>query len=731
MRRFALALIVVGMAVGKIDAQADTVPFRQYSTPDGLPSKQITALAQTNNGLLWVGTKNGLVVCDGRTFRSIPMPDSVQQKGILALEPMPDGSVWAGVGSDVVRVAPHGVVQSHLLDHHNVVEILRRGARVRFVTHLAVWEQHAGRDSLARTPIRYEHLRDVTQVWGADLGPAGDVWIVNGERGPGRVQADGTVDFADPPPPPPTEKPRSESFFDLRFSPDGTALVARAAHLYRFDPEADAFTVLADTLRPAYDIHRRGRVAYLTRRANVLRYDTRARRFLDPVGAPPSLPRATTTAALRGREGGLWIGTQNAGLLHFPTPGARHVTALDGQTIRNGLGFERRGDRVWGTTWGDGLFQLRPQRRHVTPDGHAAWVLLRSQDRRLYGLTPSSEARGRNWYRWTPTGGWQFVAFAEEAVRGYVDRSGTGYFWHNQGLYRHVPSGDTTRRTRLRAWPLDDSQHHLMGPAPNGDLFLFDQGTVLRLRRPDGAVIDTVATLPEHRTAGGRRLTIDKKGRIWCPFDRLLRIDPRTGTTRTILRTAVENVQMAGNGLAMAKTNEGLYLIDANTGAVRRHLTEADGLLSNDVNGSLLLADTLYVGHPSGLTRMPADSLLRAPRAPTAVLTGLEVNLDDRPLPADSLLAQDERAVGFSYTGASFAHPDRVQYEVRLAPRDTAWSTTNRGFTRYTKLAPGTYRFEVRARFEGRTPGPAAAYTFTIPPEIGRASCRERVYCEV
>ena len=715
MRRLACLVLVLGIVFWGTGVRADTTPSRQYTTHDGLPSERVTALAQTTDGLLWIGTQRGLVVYDGHEFRSIAMPDSVQQKQIHALEPMPDGSVWVGVGNNVVQVAPHGAVQRYLLDSHNVVDILWDGERVRFITHLAVWELRAGRDTLSRTSFRYDRLRDVTQVQGAGLGPQGHLWIVNARRGPGRVQPNGRVDFASPPP----DGSQTGPFSDLQFMENGTAVVARASHLYRFEPSTGDFTTIADTLAPRIEIHRRSGTTYLTHGSGVLRYSATENRVLKPVGGGRLLSERTPTEVLRDREGGLWVGTRQAGLLHVPAPAVRHVQSIEGHTPRHGMGLEQHGRALWGNTWGDGLYQLRPWRTRATPDGHTAWILLPSRDGRLHGLTSSNEAQGRNWYQWTPAGGWQFVSFAEFAVRGFVDSSGVGYFWHNQGLYRHVPDGDTTRRTRLRSWPLAESQHHLMGPAPNGDIILFDQGHVLRLQRPDGAVIDTIATVPEHATSGGRRLTVDEEGRIWCPFTNLVRIDPETGTAQTLLEGAeVESVKMAGDSIAMAKTDAGLYLLDARTGALRRHLTEADGLLSNDVNGSLLREDTLYVGHPSGLTLLPTDSLFRSPRMPNAVLTGLEVNLNDRSLPGDSLLGEGERAVGFDYTAASLSYPDRVRYEVRLVPRDTSWRTTERRFTRYTNLSPGTYRFEVRARLEGQAPGPVAAYTFSIPPHF-------------
>ena len=497
MRWFAVLLVAAGLGLGSGPACADTVPYRQYTTHEGLPSKGVLSLAQTSNGLLWIGTRRGLVVCDGHEFRPISMPDSVMGKTVLALEAMPDGSVWAGIESDVVKVAPHGAARSYRLDSHNVVEILRRGEEVVFVTHQAVWKQAETGDSLARTPLQYETLQGVTQAWGADLGPQGRVWTTNGKRGPGQVRPDGTVDFADSPPSS-SEYTEGKTFFDLRFVGNavgsGSALVTRDSCLYRFDSETETFERIADAGRQLGGIRRQRQTAYLTGRVEVLRYDSEARRFQKPAGPFRDLPGTTMTAVLQGRDGGLWIGTQKEGLFHVPVPEACYVQSIDGRTVRHGMGLKNVGGSVWGTTWGDGLLQLRPRRQQAAPGGHTSWVSPWSHDGRLHGPA-GTDLGGRKWYQWAPPdgvpdGGWQFVVFAEGTVRGYVDPSGVGYFWHNRGLYRHVPSGDTTRRTRLRAWPVGESQHHLMGLAPNGDLVLRDAEHLLRLRRPDGAVLD-------------------------------------------------------------------------------------------------------------------------------------------------------------------------------------------------------------------------------------------------
>ncbi|MFB6231972.1 MAG: ATP-binding protein, partial [Salinibacter sp.] len=232
-------------------------------------------------------------------------------------------------------------------------------------------------------------------------------------------------------------------------------------------------------------------------------------------------------------------------------------------------------------------------------------------------------------------------------------------------------------------------------------------------------VKDTLATFPEHAGATGLHMVADPTGQVWGAFESggLLRIDPETDAPHLLLEDeSVRNVRAAGDSLVLASTQNGVYLVSAATGAVRRHLTQADGLLSNTATGAFLTADTLYVSHPNGLTLLPEGQISWGFSSPPSLLTEMEVNLNDQALAGDSALAASERTVGFSFTAPELRYPDRVRYEIRLVPHDTGWQTTQRDFARYTDLEPGTYRFEVRARLGEAPPGPAATYSFTIPP---------------
>lgn len=697
----------------------DAVPVHRYDTHDGLPSRDVNVLAQSTDGLLWIGTDAGLSVYDGRTFRTVALPDSLQSSLVRGLQPMPDGSVWVLMSLGAVQVRPHGSIQSVRFDDAWGRAILRRGETVLFVTRRGVWTLAPGADQPTyqafqheiRAPSGAEGRPPAVGVgtWDAALDDEGRLWMLDGRRGPGRIQPDGSVSFVEVP-----IAPKGRQWYSLAFAGDGTALATQGPNLYRINPDGRSVELLTDTLSTPTRLQRHGNTMYLTREIGVERYDLATRRMREPLGQHHGLDGVVSTTTLRDRSGGLWVGTQN-GLYHYMAPAARHVKRIGDAALQNVRQFMENEHGLWAATWGSGLVQLRPQRRQRVPSGRRQWVRVQALGTSLHALG----APEKEWRRWaSPSNGWERQSIAAGAVRGSVDTSGIGYFWHDDGLYRHTPAADTTSATQLAAWPPDERDYHMVTLAPDGTLLLRDEGALLELRRSDGAVLDTLATFPDHRRAPGRQMVVDEAGRVWCAFwgRGLLRVDPDRDAHRLFLDDAyVIRASLLRERLVAAHTRSGLSLLDTETGTVRRRLTEADGLLSNNVRGSHLASDTLYVAHPRGLSLLPADSLRARPAPPTTVLTGLEVNLEQRPL-TDSVQTAEERAVGFSYTAASLSYPDRVRYEVRLVPQDTTWRTSPRPFTRFTNLDPGTYQFEVRARLGDGSPGPPARYSFAIPP---------------
>lgn len=712
-----------------IPAHADELPFRRYTVSDGLPNEDIRALAQAADGRLYVGTSSGLGVYNGQRFRRVALPDSI---GAVHVDPLTtDGkSVWACAGNEWVLKVRAGRVTRVLPRIQGAERLLMRRDTLHVVARRAYWTLPPDADRPRRQPLKVsfqlpgrERQAGAGQgLEDASFGPRGRLWVLDAHLGPGQLQPDGSVEFADVP-----RGSGPEGWWKhLQFGPDGTALLRGRGTVYRFHPSTERLHSLS-AVKWGGNFYFTQDVVYIPSRDGVARLargrDSGELRALPPLDEQRGLPNVKARCALRDHEGGLWIGT-HGGLLHLFAPDVRHIARMDGEPLVYVGRFTRdaRGG-LWANTWGSGIIRLRPRRDRFTPRGIVHWPTVKSRDRFAHALGQ------RGWFRREPGRGWRKMAPANGAVRGIVDAEGTGYFWHNRGLYRHEP-GRSGPPVQLFSWNESENGRHVHTLAPNGDVILRAKGHLLR-GTPAGAGtssmrFDTLAVLPgDYAEDGTRFMAYDRRGTAWLPFrDRgLVRVETAGDSARveTVLPgRPMLAVTLSGDSLAFAGASDGLYVLDQRDGTLRRHLTADDGLLATTTRSAAIYGDTLYVSHPRGLTAMPLQALFRAPPPPDALLTRVEQEFESVSPHADEDFDASDRTVGFGFAGTAFKNPQRVTYEYRLWPRDTTWASTREGFTRYVDLPPGAYRFEVRARragsFEKNAPhGKTATYLFTIP----------------
>jgi ligand-binding sensor domain-containing protein len=86
----ALWLTVTGLAVN-----AQTYPFREYTTDDGLPQTQSLNIMQDSRGYLWIPTRNGLARFDGYTFISYYRRDGLPSNMVKKVIEDRQGTIWA------------------------------------------------------------------------------------------------------------------------------------------------------------------------------------------------------------------------------------------------------------------------------------------------------------------------------------------------------------------------------------------------------------------------------------------------------------------------------------------------------------------------------------------------------------------------------------------------------------------------------------------------------------
>lgn len=80
--------------------------FDRQNTPPFAADDTISALAEDAGGRLWIGTKRGLVVREGRVFSRAAVLHATGDVRVTALAPAADGGMWAGTSAGLYHCSP-------------------------------------------------------------------------------------------------------------------------------------------------------------------------------------------------------------------------------------------------------------------------------------------------------------------------------------------------------------------------------------------------------------------------------------------------------------------------------------------------------------------------------------------------------------------------------------------------------------------------------------------------
>jgi signal transduction histidine kinase len=188
---------------------------------------------------------------------------------------------------------------------------------------------------------------------------------------------------------------------------------------------------------------------------------------------------------------------------------------------------------------------------------------------------------------------------------------------------------------------------------------------------------------------------------------------------------AITSIVEDRRGRLYIGTRRGLDRVDPASGRIR-HFTVADGLAAQETH--LAYRDrhgVLWWSTSRGLSsHVPGDDPAEA--APSALVDTVRIDGDAQPLsdlgetivgPLKLPSARSRIEIGFF--ALSFMPGEAPKYQYALEGID-AWSPpTEQQLVTYPRLAPGNYRFLVRAVQRDGTPGRSpASVTFAIPPPI-------------
>ena len=696
-----------------------------WATKDGLPGT-VRAIAQTDDGYLWLGTANGLVRFDGVRFvpwaalGATPLPEA----GIRALLLAHDGALWAG------------------FDNAAGVSRIRDGQAEAFT--------EADGIALGSVTALAQDRRDT--IWAAGTGGLfsfdGEQWRNLGTR---QGFTPGTA-------------------LSLFVGTTGALFVGTANGVFRLREDTERFDPV--TTDPS-------EVLGLSEDETGTIWTTDPVVGFAPLGEDVTTDRTRVpgrgSRVLHDGRGNLWVGTLGQGLWRVrpaadaPIEQVSVMTGLPSNRVQALL--EDREGSIWAGTF-EGLSQLTPHRVtpvmtlglitavDATPDGDV-WVATTEE---LIGFSEQNTAPERAGRRLSLPGVTALAAAAEDGVWAATNdalfrvsdtrvarvplpletplnriaslasdhRGGLWIFDSEHGLFRWrrgrldpVDSGPSVGRAQVRFTGTDRYGRLWIGGAGSPFVVVVDHDTARSYGPEDGFRSGPYNTIHEDRAGtiwfgGDQGLTLLHKGRPLSmtranglPSDVVVAIaeDPEDdvwlATGAGIVRIARHQIEM----LAADATHQirhrlydksdglaGLPIRSRNRGALR----SGDGRLWFVTGRGLTIVEPRTLGE-----RPPADVRIEG-----AIADGSRVESGEQTLPAGTTRLR------IDYTESSLASLSKTRFRYRLEGFDADW--VQAGSSRqalYMNLPPRSYRFQVVANNDAGTWHlPGATWDFSIRP---------------
>ena len=697
----------------------DGLIHRRWEVADGLPNPAVRALAETPDGLLWVGTRSGLARFDGRSFELLAH-DSINH---LLVDR--DGVLWAGTEGGGVLRYEEGRIRSFGTDD---------GLASATVTAMALDSQGrllvatSGGGVALRAGGLFSYLIRAAELPGpvAALAVKGErVFLATAAQlfahQGGRLEA-----LAGGLP-----HPRA-----LAAGGDGEVFLAtdQGLRLFRGGAVADPFAGGGPQGALALEVEDDGTLWLGTLRGLWRTRPGRGR--LEPFAASEPAGKAVVAALLLDRFGNLWLGSLDDGLHQLrenplETWGRRE--GLSGDLV-NSVAEDLDG-RVWMARREGGLARLDPRTGRIEsgfaglPDGDLWSVAVGPDDRLWVGSSRHGllQRLGENsWRSFGPEAG-----LPEGPVQAVeVTRDGAVWMATDNGLGRLT--GERLRVfTRADGLPSNAIRDIFES---GGDLWIATLGGLARYLGGDR--FEAFAGGPQSPEAV---LSVwrDDRGALW-------------------LATAGALVQIEGGRARALTTRDGLYGDDLSCaigdgtghlwmgtgkGLVRLRLDELRRRLAGEPvplhqwvfdrrgglkagisnNGTAALASRsgrLYFASRGGLVGVDPERLRPVAAPPVRLDEMLEAPFEGW---RSFMPATGGSRLVFRFSAPALAAPGDLRLRYRLEGFDTAWRAAGRhSSAEYSRVPPGKYRFLIEASDqEGRfAPNPAPASQVVIAPRF-------------
>ena len=737
-------LSVVGAYAQDFRPNLQQLNHRGYTRLEGAPTNAYT-LAQTTDGMLWLGTSTGLIRFDGTKFVRYPgqSDEPLPAGNVSALMSSPDGGLWIGF-----RLGGVCFLHNGHLTRYKAFEELRLGTVYRFAYDRdgSLFVATTGGLVHLRERMLERIAPDVIQK--ADdvlVDHSGTLWVSTGNSVVARMKNDGQF----------RELCKLKQPFDaftqvLAEAPDGRVWALGAGLLTRLDPTTEVLPMRATE---AYN----GRL-FIDSSGNFWfnGIDSVSRWPADHVAADTQSPERVVHAEvfskadgltgnpgpiLEDREHNIWISTL-LGLDRFsPSKVVRAVPACRGYGYALATGSA---GELWAVCAGlmeserSSLLQIRdgkiiaehPAGRFTAAyrdGGGALWFgapdQVASFDGHAFSITPlPDDLRGPD-----------VQALAKD---------GDGALWVSvvrHGVYRlvagqWVPYGAVGLPRGPAIVETSDDDGGVWFGYPDNRIARVQGQSLQQFTAADGLAVGNVTAI--HR-AGGQVWIGGEVGFSQLHDGRFYPIRSASGTPIK----GISGIASTKNGDLWLNATEGIVRIGSDD--VQRLIREPnypiqpetfdnlDGVPGDSIQlrptpSAIATKDgRVWFSTTGGLVWIDASGSFKNNLVPPISLLGLESGGQRFPYRGETLrLPIHTTSLQFEYCAGSLMVPEHVRFRYKLIGLDHDWQDAGgRREAFYTNLGPGTYTFKViGSNNDGVWNETGASMVFTIAPAFYQAN---------
>ncbi|AKD03124.1 two-component regulator propeller domain-containing protein [Pontibacter korlensis] len=674
----------------------DGVSFKTYTKENGLSSHNISTLYEDSRRRLWIGTTDvGLLLFNGSSFKNYGPQKGIQAQSVWSISEDNSGKLWIGTNKGVYHLTDSLAAKYQQLPE----------ASYTAVTHTptgSLWAgtQDSGIYRVSGTQVLHYTTENSelphNHVTALTTDKKDRVWIGTEQ---GLAQAgQNSLEFVQLP----GQLNGSHITSFTHDSYDNLWLGLQRNGLLKYDGKS--FT------------HLTRRSGLRTSRITALATDTEGNVWIGTNGygvqqhrAPwflhyfdfGSIVEPRVTAVAQDTKGNIWFGTDE-GELAIMYPGGpiwQTIPWPRGATIYN---FLPVGEEMWAST-SNGIWRLGRDgpKRYAAAQGLPAPDVYQGalgSDGQLYFATAGGVVSLQQ-------GSLKLLSYTGgNLIARTIFRDSKNKLWvgSDQGVFQ-IKNNQLVQPVELKGLNLtevrsitEDNQGNLFFAAFNTGLLVLQGEKATLYTSKEGLPNEAIKTL-----------YADEADNLWIATNRdvlkvrlpLLRQQGKFSYRSYTSPSGFRGLEVCDN--AMLQTADG-HMWFGTTKGLSRYLPHLDR--QNAVYPEMVLIDVLLHSNPTDWRALGHN--------PDST-TGLPQNLR---------LPHTQNHLSFNFHGICLSDPEQVKYKYRLVGYNDAWSQeTERSFTTYANLSPGTYTFELLAcNNDGFwTPQPLT-YTFSIVPPIWR-----------